>query len=82
MEPADIWCAEVYDWARLRQMEGYRALDMEQEITCPGGTKIQTLRCPIRIDGEIYKSPKGAPAIGQNTAKIAEEFGLGNPLSA
>lgn len=82
LEPADIWCAEVYDWARLRQMEGYRALDMEQEITCPGGTKIQTLRCPIRIDGEIYKSPKGAPAIGQNTAKIAEEFGLGNPLSA
>lgn len=76
LEPADIWCAEVLDWARLRKTEGYRALDMEQEVHCPGGTPMQTLRCPIRIDGEIYKSKKGAPAVGQDTQKIATEFHL------
>jgi crotonobetainyl-CoA:carnitine CoA-transferase CaiB-like acyl-CoA transferase len=76
LEPADIWCAEVYTWSRLRQTEGYRALDMEQEIVCPRGTRIPTLRCPIRIDGEIYKSPKGAPAVGQHSEAIAKEFGL------
>lgn len=76
LEPADIWCAEIMDWDRLRKTEGYQALDMEQEILCPGGTPIKTLRCPIRIDGEIYKSTKGAPAIGQQNVSLAEEFQL------
>jgi CoA:oxalate CoA-transferase len=76
LEPADIWCADVLSWQRLRETEGYRVLDMEQEIRCPGGTPLQTLRCPIRIDGHILKSPKGAPAIGQHSEGIAAEFQL------
>jgi crotonobetainyl-CoA:carnitine CoA-transferase CaiB-like acyl-CoA transferase len=76
LEPADIWCAEVMSWEKLRQTEGYRALDMEQTIRCPGGTPISTLRCPIRIDGAIYKSEKGAPAIGQDNECIRQHFGF------
>jgi crotonobetainyl-CoA:carnitine CoA-transferase CaiB-like acyl-CoA transferase len=74
LEPADIWCADVLSWKRLRQTEGYRVLDMEQEILCPAGTPLKTLRCPIHIDGGISKSPVGAPAIGQHTAAIDAEF--------
>jgi crotonobetainyl-CoA:carnitine CoA-transferase CaiB-like acyl-CoA transferase len=74
LEPADIWCAEVMSWEKLRQTEGYRALDMEQTIRCPGGTPISTLRCPIRIDGAIYKSEKGAPSIGQDNECIRQHF--------
>ncbi len=70
LEPADIWCAEVLDYHRLRQTEGYQALEMEQTITCPGGTALRTTRCPIRIDGEIYKSRRGAPALGQDNAHV------------
>jgi crotonobetainyl-CoA:carnitine CoA-transferase CaiB-like acyl-CoA transferase len=76
LEPADIWCAEILSWQKLRQTEGYLALDMEQTIQCPMGTPMPTLRCPIRIDGEIYKSTKGAPSIGQHTTNITEEFQL------
>jgi CoA:oxalate CoA-transferase len=76
LEPADIWCAEILDWERLRQTEGYRVLDMEQQVLCPGGTPLQTLRCPIHIDGAISKSPVGAPAIGQHGAAIDAEFSL------
>ena len=76
LEPADIWCADVMSWERLRRTDGYRALEMEQEILCPGGTPLQTLRCPIRIDGSIAKSPAGAPAIGQHTSAINDEFGI------
>jgi crotonobetainyl-CoA:carnitine CoA-transferase CaiB-like acyl-CoA transferase len=76
LEPADIWCAEILDWERLRQTEGYRVLDMEQQVLCPGGTPLQTLRCPIHIDGAISKSPVGAPAIGQDNAAIDKEFSL------
>jgi crotonobetainyl-CoA:carnitine CoA-transferase CaiB-like acyl-CoA transferase len=76
LEPADIWCADVLNWERLRQTEGYRVLDMEQEIRCPGGTPLKTLRCPIRIDGAISKSPLGAPAIGQHNPGIDAEFDI------
>jgi hypothetical protein len=63
-------------WSRLRQTEGYQGLEMEQEIRCPGGTPMQTLRCPIRIDGMIYKSPMGAPAIGQHNDGIEASFSI------
>ena len=76
LEPADIWCAEVLSWQQLRKTEGYQALDMEQTIRCPQGTPMPTLRCPIRIDGEVYKSAKGAPSIGQDTANIIAELSL------
>lgn len=76
LEPADIWCAEVMDWSTLRRTEGYQALDMEQTVTCPQGTPLPTLRCPIRIDGEIYKSPQGAPAVGQHTEALNNEFSI------
>jgi crotonobetainyl-CoA:carnitine CoA-transferase CaiB-like acyl-CoA transferase len=76
LEPADIWCADVLSWERLRQTEGYRVLDMEQEVLCPAGTPLKTLRCPIRIDGMISKFPIGAPAIGQHTDAINYEFNI------
>jgi len=76
LEPADIWCAQVMSWNELRASEGYLALDMEQTVRCPGGTPLSTLRCPIRIDGDIYKSERGAPAIGQHTQSIKEELNL------
>jgi crotonobetainyl-CoA:carnitine CoA-transferase CaiB-like acyl-CoA transferase len=74
LEAADIWCADVLSWERLRQTEGYRVLDMEQDVVCPAGTPLKTLRCPIRIDGAISKSPLGAPSIGQHNPEIEAEF--------
>lgn len=74
LEPADYWCAEVWDWATLRRTEGYRQLDMEQTVQCAGGTPLPTLRCPIRIDGQVLKSDRGSPAIGQHNAAIEREF--------
>lgn len=68
LEPADIWCAEVLDYPRMMQEEGFHALDAIQTITSHGGTKVETTRCPIRIDGETLTSPKGAPALGADNA--------------
>lgn len=76
LEPEDIWCADVLTWKRLRESEGYKALDMEQTVHCPKGSPMPTLRCPIRIDGEIYKCPRGAPSIGQHNKRIETEFGI------
>ena len=76
LQPADIWCSEVLEWDKLLQDEGFKVLDMIQEIKRPDGLSIKTLRCPIRINNEISKSSIAAPKIGENTLPIIEEFNL------
>ena len=54
--------------------EGFKILDMVQRIQRDDGLDIETLRCPIRIDGEIFKSNKAAPRIGNDNENIKKEF--------
>lgn len=75
LEPADIWCAEVFDYDMLMKQEGYKVLEMEQEVSF-NGKNLKTTRCPIRVDGEILRSAKGAPSLGEHTSAIMEEFNL------
>ena len=60
----------------MMDSEGFKVLDMIQRITRSDGLNIETLRCPIRINNEIFKSETAAPIIGQDTKKIIEEFSL------
>ena len=76
LEPADIWCAEVLDWENMLKHEGFKILDMTQRIKSLDGLDIKTLRCPIRVDGEIYKSDLAAPKVGQDNEKIIKEMDL------
>jgi CoA:oxalate CoA-transferase len=76
LEPGGYWCADVYDWEKLMGHEGFRVLDMLQEINAPNGETIRTTRCPIRINGEILKSPIGAPRIGEHNSNIELDFGI------
>ena len=76
LEPADIWCAEVLDWENMLQHEGFKILDMTQRIKSLDGLDIKTLRCPIRVDGKIFKSDLAAPKVGQDNEKIIKEMGL------
>ena len=76
LEPADIWCAEVLDWDNMLKHEGFKILDMTQRIKSLDGLDIKTLRCPIRVDGEIYKSDLAAPKVGQDNEKIIKEMEL------
>jgi CoA:oxalate CoA-transferase len=76
LEAADYWCADVLTWERLRETEAYRFLDFEQTVIRENATSLTTTRCPIRVDGEIYKSPLGAPRVGQHTTEICKEFAL------
>lgn len=76
LEPADIWCAKVLDWETMVKHEGFKILDMVQRIKRDDGLDIETLRCPIKIDGEIFKSSKAAPKIGNDNNSIIKEFGI------
>ena len=76
LEPADIWCAKVLDWETMIKHEGFKILDMVQRIQRDDGLDIETLRCPIKIDGEIFKSNKAAPKIGNDNNNIKKEFDI------
>ncbi len=75
LEPADIWCSEVFHYDELIHHEGYKAIEMEQQLVF-GDSKLKTTRCPIRIDGNILFSSVMAPKLGQHTAAIEKEFNL------
>jgi len=70
LQPADIWCAEVLDWAQMRETEAYAILDMEQQITRNGTVNLAGLRAPIRVNGATLKSNIAAPALGQHNSTI------------
>ncbi|MGH9353498.1 MAG: CaiB/BaiF CoA transferase family protein, partial [Terriglobia bacterium] len=76
LEPADVWCSDVFTWPELLRHEAFKALDMLQNVHRNNGASLTTTRCPIRIDGEVYKSSAGAPRVGENNGEIAKEFGF------
>lgn len=74
LQKADIWCAEVLTWDTLMQHEGFKVLDMIQEVSMSDGFKYRTTRSPIRIDGELLTSPKGSPKLGQDNDAILNQL--------
>jgi CoA:oxalate CoA-transferase len=74
LQKADIWCADVLTWDDLMQNEGFKVLDMVQEVTMADGFKYRTTRCPIRIDGELLTSAKGSPKLGQDNEVILNQL--------
>lgn len=71
---ADIWCAEVLSWDKLMQEEGFKVLDMLQDVQMSDGYKYSTTRSPITIDGELFKSTKGSPKLGEDNDRIINQL--------
>lgn len=80
LEKADIWCAPVMDYEKLVQQEGYRTLNMEIVVKTSNGLSVTTTRCPIRVDGKMLVSERGAPVLGEHNVQIEHQFGLLNEL--
>lgn len=76
LEPAGVWCADVLDWPRLMEHPGFAAIDMVQSL---GGGAMRTTRCPLRIDRQVLRHERPAPAIGEHTAQILQELQLTQP---
>lgn len=74
LEPADIWCAKVLDWTQLSRSDGFVALHPLQEVAVADGSRVVTTRCPIRLDGGVLTSPRGAPALGADTDDVLSEI--------
>jgi CoA:oxalate CoA-transferase len=74
LQKADIWCAEVLSWDKLMEQDGFKVLDMIQEVTMNDGFKYRTTRSPICIDGELLTSAKGSPKLGEDNSQIINQL--------
>jgi crotonobetainyl-CoA:carnitine CoA-transferase CaiB-like acyl-CoA transferase len=81
LEPADIWCAEIFDYEKLLNHPGCKVLQMDQELQLPKSEKLRTTRCPIRIDGEKLYAAKPGPLLGQHNQLINYQFNLTTALA-
>lgn len=76
LEAQDVWCAHVLTWPKLFAHDAFKILNMVQTVSRGQGIEMQTTRCPIRIDGEVLLSTKGAPRLGEDTETLKREFSL------
>ncbi len=74
LEKAGVWCADVMNYDKLVNEEGYRVLEMEMNVKTANGLTVKTTRCPLRVDGKLLISPVGAPLLGENNDAIEAEF--------
>jgi crotonobetainyl-CoA:carnitine CoA-transferase CaiB-like acyl-CoA transferase len=69
------------DYDKLVQEEGYKVLDMEITVKTSNGLSVTTTRCPLRVDGKILVSDKGAPQLGEHNKVIEQQFDLEKVLA-
>ncbi len=81
LEKAGYWCAPVYNYDELVQQEGYQVLNMEIVVKTTNGLSVTTTRCPLRVDGHLLASRKGAPMLGEHNTALEREFGLVNAMA-
>lgn len=82
MQAHNLWASEVLDYDQLLQHPAFKALAMPLEVSRQtqtdrdnrntSVTTVTTTRCPIRINGQKFTSPKAAPVLGADTARILE----------
>ena len=89
LEAKGVWCSDVYDWEKLTASVAFKALDFIQDVARPGSVArsvdaanhLYTTSCPIRFLGEERSVSRPAPRLGENSARICEEFELAKDAS-
>ncbi len=76
LQPHDIWCSKVLDWAEFLNEEAFLNLDMLQSVENAMGRPLRLTRSPLRINGARASSTAAAPKIGADSAAIRAEFKL------
>lgn len=76
LDQAHYWSSEVLDWKQMSESDGFQALHFVQDIHRCGNTPLYTTRCPIHYNGELLRTQKGAPRLGEDGEKIIADFQL------
>ena len=76
LDEAGYLASAVLNWRQLTDSAAYQALDFSQDIRRPDLPQLLTTRCPIRCDGQLLRTRKWAPRLGEDTARITEDLAL------
>lgn len=76
LEPAGVWCSDVYTWEKLMASDAFKALDFIQNVAREEDDELLTTRCPISFVGEERAPSRPSPRLGADTARVIAEFGL------
>ncbi|WP_345950697.1 CaiB/BaiF CoA-transferase family protein [Mucilaginibacter sp. PAMB04274] len=76
LEPLNIWCSDVLNYAQSLHHEAFEAMGIQQHVMLPDGKQLSTTRCPIRIDHTRLYSSVAAPRPGAQTEIINQQFNL------
>lgn len=79
LEPADVWCAPVYDLEELINHDAFRSIGMTSQLQRDsadghGNVSVPAIGTPLRIDGSRPQSVRSAPHLGEHTEQIRAEY--------
>ncbi|MFV0427778.1 MAG: CaiB/BaiF CoA transferase family protein [Beutenbergiaceae bacterium] len=74
LDAADVWCAPVLTLEQLLSHDGFKAINMVQQVQ-RGAATVRTTRSPIRVDGQTLTDTRAAPYLGEHDGPIRAEFG-------
>lgn len=69
-----MWCEKVLNYNDLNSKAFMDDLQLKQTVKNAAGKTMVTTRSPIKIDGDILSATKAAPKVGEDNAKIYEQF--------
>ncbi|AXP80119.1 Succinyl-CoA:(R)-benzylsuccinate CoA-transferase subunit BbsF [Mariniflexile rhizosphaerae] len=69
-----MWCEKVLNYNDLNSKAFMDDLQLKQTVKNSAGKTMVTTRSPIKIDGDILSATKAAPKVGEDNAKIYEQF--------
>lgn len=69
-----MWCEKVLNYNDLNSKAFMDDLQLKQTVKNAAGKTMITTRSPIKIDGDILSATKAAPKVGEDNAKIYEQF--------
>lgn len=69
-----MWCEKVLNYNDLNSKAFMDDLQLKQTVKNSEGKTMVTTRNPIKIDGDILSAAKAAPKVGEDNAKIYEQF--------
>ncbi|MBK6827283.1 MAG: hypothetical protein IPG86_10565 [Chitinophagaceae bacterium] len=62
-------------------MAAVQNLDMVMQVKTGKGFSLDITSCPIRVNGQILRSPLGAPLLGEHNAVISKKYNLQEPVT-
>lgn len=75
---AGVPCTPINSYSQALSDTQVAHLGLVESLNLPSGTKTRTVGSPMRLNGETFPIRRSPPALGEHTAEVLAELGLGS----